>query len=212
MNIQSLEQTLLDAVATCLAMYGFKKNKTQDIFKLYDWGKAAIHLSFIEHHNDFDVTVDVAIRFDLLEDLVNKKNSLLSAKEKKNTFSMGAELGNLKEGKPKRWTITGDTDFGVVAEEIRKCVVETAIPYIEQYCDMRKAIDILAGDDSAAWLHAPIHSERAKRAIALAWLLGGKPLAERMMESKLLFLRNRKDFGLADFESFAKSLFDQGGG
>ena len=62
-SIEVLQATLLESVGTKLATHGFKKRVGQSFLKGYDWGKAAIHLSFIEHPNDFDVTVDVAIRF-----------------------------------------------------------------------------------------------------------------------------------------------------
>ena len=71
---------------------------------------------------------------------------------------------------------------------------------------MGNALAVLSGDDSDSWLHSPIHGERAKAAVGLAWLFGDKVKLNHLIEAKLAFLRNRKDFGLADFEAFIKSL------
>lgn len=57
------------------------------------------------------MTTDVAIRFDKLENLINENNKFLSEREKKATFSIGAELGNIREGRQKRWTVSGEGDI-----------------------------------------------------------------------------------------------------
>ena len=201
-----LKHMLVDAVASAIAASGFTKHGGQEFQKRYEWGCAEIHLSFIEHDHDFDVTVDVGIRFDAVEDLVHRNNKLLTAKEKANTFSMGGELGNLMEGKPVRWTVASEVDVSNVAEEIWERIADTAIPYVEQYGDMNRAIEILSSEERAAWIHSPIHGERAKRAVALAILLRDDRQAHCLINAKLTFLRARKDYGLADFEAFVDSL------
>jgi hypothetical protein len=208
-SIKLWKEMLLNAVDAQLAPCGFKKHGGQSFHKLYNWGKAAIHLSVIKHPDDFDVTVDVAIRFDALEELVQQSNKFLTAKEKRNTFSMGAELGNLVEGKPRRWSVASHADVHNVAEQVQEQITSTAFPYIEQYGDMAKALQVLAGNDRDAWIHSPIAGERAKRAVGLAWLLGDKDKVKRLIESKTDLLRDRNDFGLADFEAFVKSLGEE---
>jgi hypothetical protein len=197
---------LMCAVAPQIAACGFKKHGSREFEKRYEWGRAAIHFSFIEHDHDFDVTVDVGIRFDAVEDLVHRNNKLLTAKEKTNTFSMGAEIGNLTDGKPIRWTVASQAGVGHVAAEISGRIASTAIPYVERYGNMNRAIEVLSSDDDTAWIHSPIHGERAKRAVALALLLRDDRRANCLILSKSAFLRDRKDFGIADFEAFVGSL------
>ena len=60
-------------------------------------------MSFIKHAHGCDVTADVAIRVDALEDLLNEWNATLSKAERKQTHSMGAELGNISEGRASAW-------------------------------------------------------------------------------------------------------------
>lgn len=109
-RFETLEETLLRSFATRVVEHGFNRVE-QDFQRAYDWGRAAFHLSFIEHDVGFDITADVALRFGELEELIQKDNKLLSATEKKNTFSMGSELGNLVDREPIRWTVTSKVEL-----------------------------------------------------------------------------------------------------
>ena len=48
-----------------------------------------MHLAFIDHPEDFHVTVDVGIRFDELENMKNQWDEGLTIKEKKNLYDWG---------------------------------------------------------------------------------------------------------------------------
>jgi len=68
---------------------------------------------------------------------------------------------------------------------------------------------VLSSDERSAWIHSPIHGERAKRAVGLAWLSGDIETTERLTEAKIAFLRSRNDYGLSGFEAFANRYFDE---
>lgn len=79
-----LENKLLKRVLDYLANHGFeKKIYGQSFHKKIDAGRQNIHISIIKHDNDFDVTVSAGLRFDMLEDLKNEDNNLLSEKKRK---------------------------------------------------------------------------------------------------------------------------------
>src|SRR5437867_11840937 len=108
MKTKELKEDLLNSLGKRVEAYGFAmKAREQSLYKRTPFGRLALHLSFIPHRADFDATADVAVRFDALEDLVNEGNDLLSKAEKKGTFSLGADLGNISEGKQRRWTVSG---------------------------------------------------------------------------------------------------------
>jgi hypothetical protein len=205
-DLEVAKEMLLDRVADQVAVYGFKRANGQEFHLAHSWGKSAIHLSIIEHKRDFDATMDLAVRFDALEELINRTNLRLSAKERQNTFSIGAEIGNLVDRKPLRWTIGTPDDVEDVARQIGQHVTNTALKYLNEFADMNRALQIFLSDERDAWICCPIHSERAKRAVGMAWLLGGEQKAKDVAASKRLFLRDRKDFGLPDFEAFVNSL------
>jgi hypothetical protein len=171
-NLKLLQDKLLRRMSTLLEKLGFdKKIRGQSFWKNFDGGRASVHLSFIRHTEDFDITVDVAIRFDDLEDLVNAENPLLTKKEKADTFSLGVELGNLIEGRQKRWTVKSENDIDDITNHIMDCVVKFGMPYIERYSVKENVFNLLVKDDDEAVLHSPFQSERAKRVNALAKLL-----------------------------------------
>ena len=152
------------------------------------------------------MTADVAVRFDELEDLLNEYKGHLSEAEKKNTFSLGAELGNMSEGKQRRWTVAGLADVEPVSRSIMDAFSKIGIPYLEKYSNVETALEALSGDDRAAWLHAPIHGERAKCAISLAFLLGDRERFYELAAAKTAFLISRNDFGLQSFLQLRDAL------
>jgi hypothetical protein len=126
MSINELQKKLLTSIGEKLMAFGFsKKVKQQSFYRPFEKGNAYVHLSFINHADDFDVTLDVAIRFDEVENLVNSKNNFLTKKEKAETCTLGVELGNLSNGVPKRWNISSDDQISTVTGSIlatyKKC-------------------------------------------------------------------------------------------
>jgi len=73
-------------------------------------GRQSFHSAFVNHDTDFDVTADVAIRFDAVGDMVNSSETLLSEPEKRGTYTLGTELGNLDGTSHQRWTIEQESD------------------------------------------------------------------------------------------------------
>jgi hypothetical protein len=200
MKIKELEKALLGSVAERVGAFGFdKKVKGQSFYKQTSFGRLAFHLSFIKHEADFDVTANVAVRFDELEDLINEDNELLSEAMKKNTFSLGAELGNISGVGQKRWTVASPADVESVSRSIMDAFARIGVPYLEKYSNMETALDALSGDDQAAWLHSPLHDARAVRAIGLAFLLGDRERFAQIADAKMAFLVARYPLGLQPF-------------
>src|SRR5687767_15603049 len=65
----------------------------QAFYKKTTFGKYSFHLTFIPHATDIDVTADVAIRFDALENLFQGTSR---AGSRTNTFTFGANLGHIR--------------------------------------------------------------------------------------------------------------------
>ena len=204
-TIKANEELLLAALAAFLTPYGYERSK-QDFQKTYRWGRTAFHIAFIKHNSDFDITGDIGIRSNALEALVQKSNILLTSAEKKNTFSMGAELANLKDRKQRRLRVSNEQDVSTVSTELFRHFEEIAIPYFTKYSDMEAAINVLSSNSFVAWLHSPIHAERAKRAVGLAWLLKDFQRAESLIVESEAFLSDSNDFGLSSFRSFVQLL------
>lgn len=122
MDKKKLKAMLLHGLAELLEDYGFKRRITdQSFYKKTADGKVSIHLAFINHSEDFDVTVDFAIRFNDVEDILNEiDNSFLPFPTKKGeTYTLGAELGNITGEGQKRWTIENEEDVATANRHTR---------------------------------------------------------------------------------------------
>jgi hypothetical protein len=177
-----------------LARDGFvAKLKNQSFYKKTDFGVLAVHLAFMNGQVEFDVTVDVAVRFNSVEDLIYPSEM---------TFTLGCELGNLESGMSQRWTVAEPSDAETVAEAIYEKFEKVGRPYLEKYSSIEAAYDVLQRDDRSGWMHSPFDDARAKRALAIAMLRGGIDEFEALLARKRQSLASSKNANLSDFEAF----------
>lgn len=205
--IKELQDALLAEADKALTEYGLKRPaRSQSFYGKTPWGRSAFHIAFIKHSEDCDVTADVAVRIDDLEQLVNANNPRIAESERKKTFSLGAELGNISEGRQKRWTLAGHGDVAPVASSILTTFRSVGLPYIEKYANPQSAFEAIKANDRVSWLHSPFHGERCKQIIALAFLLRRVNELDRLIGECAEFLRGRNDPELSDFMSFAEEI------
>ncbi len=206
-GFKGMKSDLMKGISISLVDLGFDSRiHGQSFWKSIEHGRAMVHLSFINHVIDFDVTVDVGIRLDELEDMINQGYSRLTENEKKNTATIGVELGNLTQGKQKRWTIASESDIDTVVIEIVDEVRNVAIPYIEKFSDLENVLEICRRDDPEAWDNSPIDYKRAINAIGLAKLMGKNELLESLIKDKTKYLQEQNDYGLPIFLEFVKKI------
>jgi hypothetical protein len=201
------EDQLVALVGQGVRKHGFEcRPKDQSFYRKCTFGHAMFHVAFIEHQDDFDVTADIGIRFEDVEELVNRDNSLLTKLEKSRTCTLGCEIGNLSEGRQKRWAVRNADDVPAVSDAVVSAFIDVGLPYIERLSDAGHVLQILSEDSPESWLHSPVHGGRAKRAVGMALLTQGKEVAQKLAIAKISFLRERNDFGLASFRTFLEKL------
>ena len=209
-EVKRWEARLLDDLGPRVHEYGFSNKAIgQSFHRMTEAGRQTLHIAFIEHEDDFDVTADVAIRVDVLEKMVNSDNKQLTAFEKSDKASFGAELGNLEAGKQRRWSITSESEIPEVADSIIAALRNIGLPYLERYSDLRLMLETLAKNDRGAWLHAPVHESRCKRILALAVITGQVAKLPGFAQQCEDFLRKRSDPGLPSFQAYANRLLEQ---
>lgn len=187
-----------------LSLFGYRKNASrQHFWKPFELGKVAIHVCFINHVDDFDIMIDVGIRYDQLEEMKNRNNFLLNQKEKKQTFSIGSELGNLSQGKPIRWTIHEESSIKAVVDSIFHVIEEVAFPYINKYTNMENTFNKCLNDNEAM---TPFDSKRAMNTVGLAKLLNRTEQMDLIIGDKLKLLEDKNDFEAELFINFANAV------
>lgn len=202
------EKELLERVARSATRFGFDgRVRDQSTYRrIPELGWSALHLSFARYSGSVEVSADVAIRFDAVEDLVNMHDPRRTSKKRLRTATLGTELGNFARGAPLYWTITAPDEVPPVAEQVMEAFEEIGVPYLDQFETMELAYVALSGNERQAQLHSPINWARCARALALAIILERRQDIPRLVASCEDFLGRVDQRDLIDFQSFARAI------
>src|SRR5436309_1989519 len=203
-----LRRAFLSKVGEKLELYGFDRRPAgQDFTRRMQFGLWIVHVSFVTGQSAFDLSVDVAIRVDVVEDLVNADNRMLSVKEKRRTATVGAELGNIADHRFMNWHVQGLGDIEPVVQAIIHEFENWGLPYLERLSHLDVMLENLSRDDGSAWLYSPIPPARYKRAVALAIVLQRFDHARELARIGEERLKQQGDPALPGFrESIARML------
>ncbi len=181
-----LFQAVLSEMEPKLSHLGFSLNRRdQQYTRARPGKKEACHLAHIKHRDDFDIVADIGIRFDAVENLLGEFRTHLSAKDKAKTYTIGVEMGNLMQGKRIRWSVREQSDVPVVSAAIVRAFDSIALPYFSRLSSLEDILPIVSHDDPEAWLHAPLHGDRAQTALAIAFLLDQKHTFNQLVDWSL---------------------------
>jgi len=89
-RLQKLKTLLFEELGRRLASYGFRgRFSVQTFYAPTDFGWAAFNLGFILHRQtDFDVTADVALRVNAVEDLISRDKRFSTARPQGNKIAV----------------------------------------------------------------------------------------------------------------------------
>jgi hypothetical protein len=102
------------------------------------------------------------------------------------------------------WMIRNPDEAGQVAEQIANQAIAKGIPVFKTFSNPEQALAILAADDEQARSYSAPDEVRAKKAVALAFLLHGKEAATQIANVKFGRLRGE---GLSTFTLWMDKLF-----
>jgi hypothetical protein len=194
-----LQRELLKLVGAQLKEHGFSPRLSDQSFnKKVPLGLTTFHLAFIPHgEQDFDITADVALRLDEVEELTRP-----GAK----TYTVGGEIGNLSIGRQRRWKVASETDLAGVVSEVVEAFKVTGFHFLARFPTLRHTYSILAKNDFEAILYSPLDDVRWRSVIALAWLLGRREEVDRLIAEGEAFLRGNDHPSVSRFTDFASKL------
>jgi hypothetical protein len=205
-NYLILRRQLFEALENSLKQYGFKwVRRSYDMYKKFDEGKLGFHLSIVRHPEDFDIMADISIRLDKVQDLINICDDYLNEKEKTDTFTLGTELGNLRDGTNKIWTIRHESNIEPEVKDIMEWFRIVAIPYYEKYLIPKNVLEAISIEIPNTFNHIiGDNGKRAEIAVALAFLLGPEGRFNKVLRDKKAFLQMQADTKVPQFESNLK--------
>jgi hypothetical protein len=207
-DVKSLQKQLLREISVHMPQYGFSPRIWGQSFRRTEpFGLCSLHISFISHISDFDVTADVGLRINAVEKVLNSENKLLSEKEKGETFTVGAELGNIAEGKQRQWTISNVHQLSLVTGGILEIFERVGLPYLNKISNLDYLLYVLSNHDREAWLASPIHEHRCKTIAVLARVLGkSQSRVQTLCAQCDNYLQQRNDLGLDSFRRFIRRI------
>ncbi|MDR6938269.1 hypothetical protein [Luteibacter sp. 3190] len=158
MTNRAVQRTLLQLMAEGLRPFGFKRVLSQQVFRRKTArGWIGLHLAFINHDSDFDVTLDAGVRFDAVQDAL-----LGIDRESKQSATVGCEYGRFTGQGQFRWSVRQVGDLDGVVEGLLVASATTMIPFLGRYSDMPRTLEALARDDETSRLLSPIDEHRKR--------------------------------------------------
>jgi hypothetical protein len=185
------------------------KASGQSFYHVFPAGKWAFHVSFIPHKFDFDLTADVAVRINVIEDLVSEYETKRRPTERRQSMTLGGELGNISEGRQHRWTVADLYDIPKICDQVIDKFERIGLQFLRTYSDIVAVQKALTSSDPRDALLCPLPGPRAMRAIASTYILDEASdiaaLAHRL-EAKLVEM---EDLYLQDFRAFYRGLLEK---
>lgn len=205
-KLKDVKKGLGDSLALEMNKRGFIRRASIDSFvRKFPGGLQVVHLCFIYHGIDVDVTLDFGVRFTEVEDLINKHRPDVDDKYKKESMTLNADLSNLCR-KQIRWTITGMTDLGAAGKGILETIDTIILPDFEKHSSLQNCLHTVSGEGTYSIPYAVPDDWRAITAIAIAFVLGNKDQFTNLVKAKrdLLLARIEAGAKYSDFGLFEK--------
>ena len=159
--MKELRKELLLRLDERLRPLGFIK-KGQSYRRELGRCRQAFHISFINHAGDFDVTADVAVRHHAVEGVLNNERAHLKDSEKTETYTVGAELGNIIGTGQHRWTVTDANDISAVVDSAMSYFARVGLPFLERFSSLEETYRVLRDGGSEAQEICPLPDERQR--------------------------------------------------
>jgi hypothetical protein len=158
--LADLREQLLVDFGALLAPLGYRRRE-QTFGREQAGCRWLVHIAFIKHPADFDLTMDVAIRHHGVEELLHSRGSRLPKREQRHTATIGVELGNLVDGRGYRWTVVKPDDVSTVVPELFKWYKKWAVPFFERFEKLTEVERVLDEGGPLARLISPVEARRA---------------------------------------------------
>lgn len=162
---------LLDHLDSYLRNVGFEKNVgRQSFYRQTLGGREAFHIALIARVSGVEVVPDVALRLDVLEELIFENTTNFVAKEqRKNTYTIGRPLGG--EVQPSGWLVHRLDDIPTACQEIVVQFNLVAEPFFRKFENPETIYNALSSSAPNANRLCPDPISRALRTLGLAYLL-----------------------------------------
>jgi hypothetical protein len=172
-DLRAIDKLLYERLVVLMATLGFRPVRARRSFRRRSHtGVWAMHVGVIRHKVDLHATMDVAVRLDQVETLLERFEPARVGKTREQAFTLGVQLGALTESGLLRWVLASTDDLEATARSMLSTFASLGLPYLQRYSDPSVAYRLLSSMAPRDWMHCPIASARCLRAVALVHSLG----------------------------------------
>jgi hypothetical protein len=156
MPVAHLHPLLIHALIPRMSGWKFVARHRHFLKRKTDGTLWFMHLSFINHEQDFDIVVDVAVEF---------------ARGRKSVCVVGAQLGNIAGIGQTRFEVTGIGDIPSAVEGILREFETVGVPFLDRFSRPTEVLSVLKQGGREAGLISPISARHAQQIQALEQLI-----------------------------------------
>lgn len=156
--MKELRKRLLEEIGGRLKPDGYQKSQ-QTFSRRFRGGTWFFHVAFIPHATDFDITADIAVRHDSIQE-ASRLYGHLDKRSKKKTATLGVELGNLQGIGQHRWTVAKESDLAPVADSILEMFRRVGMPFLQRFSSLQETKRVFDSDERLARLICPVREYR----------------------------------------------------
>jgi hypothetical protein len=206
---KELSQQFLDAFAVAVSEKGFKRRGRSFAFvRQRPSGSDVLHLPLSKYDDRFVVMPGINIRFDELEEFINRYAVNRDVKKVKNKSSTGMSLGELAGQKePLRWSISNSKDVTRSLPEIEKYIRTYGFPYFEKIQSLGDLHEILCNKDEKGHVYG--NAERAIYCVALAHLTSHSDSIPGIVQRWRNVFKDTNDASARFFEGFYQNYLQE---
>lgn len=168
MSLATLRQAVLDQFDASLSSDGFTR-RAQSYEGPLQPARWLVHVAFANHRAEVDFTVDVAVRHAVLQERMVDTYRSLSPKQRRQTATVGVELGNWVDGRRQIWTVRTLADVPPAVQGAVTVLRRFGWPFMERFSSIGTIVSVLEEDGREARLICPVLEARTElRAVARA--------------------------------------------
>lgn len=203
-GVKFLQDALLRALAVEVTSLGFTPRIEQQKFiRAVGDSTWVLHVGFVRHRHDVDATIDLGVLLTPVDQLFAKTGS-----NQWGSATIGAELGNLVDRRPRRWTMETEADAARIAREMRSEIEKFGIDWLQRFSRLETVYEALAANDLQSRLIMPLQIKRCLILLTLALLLRTKEEARQVSLECRSFLSDRAEPMLHTFDDYAAKLLE----
>jgi len=207
-TLSTWRERVFAELARYLGPLGFKLRETWQVFdrRLSKEVRQGFHLNVALYPRvpQLDLICSAHVRHETVERLVMDWRTDVSATSKRQTATIGQELGVLDTGQTRIFKITHESKLESNCEEMYELITRIGLPYVEMFSDLRLVYEALK-DDRSRW-HRGLISLRCHHVPVIKLMLEGPESVTSLFREEYNRLKQLDDPNAHSYPDFVRHI------